>query len=106
MLSPANCLMRFIALAHIRGAAPAIEQIQDVVEQTLIAANHLQTARAYMAHCQRHALLRADRQTLVHAESSINECLMRADWRVNAKASQGYSLGGLILNVAGKVTAN
>ncbi|GAA3985599.1 hypothetical protein GCM10022279_06000 [Comamonas faecalis] len=79
MLSPANCPMRFIALAHIRGAAPAIEQIQDVVGQTLIAANHLQTARAYMAHCQRHALLRADRQTLVHAESSINECLMRAD---------------------------
>ena len=30
----------------------------------------------------------------------------RADWRVNANANQGYSLGGLILNVAGKVTAN
>ena len=52
------------------------------------------------------AQLRADRQTLVHVESSINEYLTRADWRVNANANQGYSLGGLILNVAGKVTAN
>jgi anaerobic ribonucleoside-triphosphate reductase len=28
------------------------------------------------------------------------------DWRVNANANQGYSLGGLILNVSGKVIAN
>lgn len=38
--------------------------------------------------------------------STINEYLGRADWRVNANANQGYSLGGLILNVAGKVVAN
>ena len=95
-----------VLIHRFRGEAPTIEQIQDVVEQTLIAANHLQTARAYMAYRQRHATLRADRQTLVHVESAINEYLTRADWRVNANANQGYSLGGLILNVAGKVTAN
>ena len=64
------------------------------------------TARAYMAYRQRRATLRADAQTLVDVQSSINEYLTRADWRVNANANQGYSLGGLILNVAGKVTAN
>lgn len=37
---------------------------------------------------------------------SIEEYVDRADWRVNANANQGYSLGGMILNVAGKVTAN
>ena len=88
------------------GGAPEIEQIQDVVEQTLISANHIATARAYMAYRHRHATLRADRKTLVEVESSINEYLTRADWRVNANANQGYSLGGLILNVSGKVTAN
>ena len=86
--------------------APHIEQIQDVVEQTLVAARHMATARAYMAYRQRRATLRADAQTLVDVQSSINEYLTRADWRVNANANQGYSLGGLILNVAGKVTAN
>ncbi len=38
--------------------------------------------------------------------ASVEEYLTRSDWRVNANANQGYSLGGMILNVAGKVTAN
>ncbi len=42
----------------------------------------------------------------VDVASSINEYLERQDWRVNANANQGYSLGGMILNVSGKVTAN
>jgi ribonucleoside-triphosphate reductase len=46
------------------------------------------------------------KQTSVDVESSMEEYLDRRDWRVNANANQGYSLGGLILNVAGKVTAN
>ena len=48
----------------------------------------------------------ADSPIQVEVHSAINEYLTRADWRVNANANQGYSLGGLILNVAGKVTAN
>ncbi|AJX86519.1 anaerobic ribonucleoside-triphosphate reductase [Burkholderia pseudomallei] len=43
---------------------------------------------------------------MIDVESSINEYLDRRDWRVNANANQGYSLGGLILNVSGKVIAN
>jgi len=42
----------------------------------------------------------------VEVSSSVNEYLDRVDWRVNANANQGYSLGGLILNVSGKVIAN
>jgi anaerobic ribonucleoside-triphosphate reductase len=38
--------------------------------------------------------------------SSLNEYLDRQDWRVNANANQGYSLGGMILNLGGKLTAN
>ena len=44
--------------------------------------------------------------TRVDPVATVEEYLNRADWRVNANANQGYSLGGLILNVAGKVTAN
>src|SRR3546814_5012247 len=42
----------------------------------------------------------------IDVASSITEYLDQADWRVNANANQGYSLGGLILNVSGKVIAN
>ena len=38
--------------------------------------------------------------------ATVDEYLDRSDWRVNANANQGYSLGGLILNSAGKIIAN
>jgi anaerobic ribonucleoside-triphosphate reductase len=94
-------------LTHkFRGAPPGIENIQDAVEQSLIAANHFDTARAYIVYRETHKKLRQDRKTVVDVEASINEYLSRQDWRVNANANQGYSLGGLILNVSGKVVAN
>ena len=86
--------------------ASSVEQIQDVVEQTLIAADHFKTARAYIVYREQHAKMRQDQRSWVDVQSSVNEYLTRSDWRVNANANQGYSLGGLILNVAGKVTAN
>jgi ribonucleoside-triphosphate reductase len=94
-------------LAHrFHDRAPHIEQVQDVVEQVLISANHFATARAYIVYREQRTRARTDQRTLVDVASSMNEYLERADWRVNANANQGYSLGGLILNVSGKVVAN
>lgn len=42
----------------------------------------------------------------IDVNQTVSEYLNRNDWRVNANANQGYSLGGLILNVSGKVIAN
>src|SRR5574344_627289 len=85
---------------------PSIEQIQDIVEQVLISANYFATAKAYILYRDQRNRSRADKKVMVDVESSINEYLEKLDWRVNANANQGYSNGGLILNVAGKVTAN
>jgi ribonucleoside-triphosphate reductase len=94
-------------LSHqYRNGPPHIEKIQDMVEQVLISANHFKTARAYIVYREQHKTLRADREAVVDAIGSVNEYLERLDWRVNANANQGYSLGGLILNVSGKVVAN
>mgnify|MGYP002515424507 FL=1 len=89
-----------------KGVLPTIEQIQDVVEQVLISANYYKTARAYIVYRENRNKSRQDKKTLVDVASSVNEYLERADWRVNANANQGYSLGGLILNVSGKIIAN
>ena len=48
----------------------------------------------------------AGRRTVVDVAATVEEYLERRDWRVSANANQGYSLGGLILNVSGKVIAN
>src|SRR5512145_1107458 len=94
------------AVELLAGKTPSIEQIQDLVERALIAAGYVTTARAYIVYREGHKRLREDRHAMVDVASSMNEYLERQDWRVNANANQGYSLGGLILNVAGKVTAN
>jgi len=92
--------------ARAAGEAIAIEQIQDEVELQLIHAGWLKTARAYIVYREQRKVQRADRRSLVDVEASVNEYLTRQDWRVAANANQGYSLGGLILNISGKVTAN
>ncbi len=102
----ASEVVKVISHRYHRHHPPGIEEIQDTVEQVLISANYLNTARAYIAYRDQHKRLRHDRRTVVDVISSVNEYLARLDWRVNANANQGYSLGGLILNVSGKVIAN
>lgn len=94
------------ALAADGNVCPGVETIQNQVEDTLVRAGYWRTARAYIVYREQHARLRSLRHTLVDVESAMEEYLEQRDWRVNANANQGYSLGGLILNVAGKVTAN
>lgn len=83
-----------------------IEDIQDVVEQTLIASNYIKTARAYIAYRVQHTKLRREQKEFVDVVHSVNEYLDKLDWRVHANANQAYSLGGMILNLSGKIVAN
>lgn len=99
-------VLKMLMHGHFPDGVPDIERVGDIVEQTLIAADHLATARTYIGYRDRHERSRADRRMLVDVVSSMNEYLGRADWRVNANANQGYSVGGLTLNTAGKVIAN
>lgn len=83
-----------------------IEAVQDAVEQALFKVGCFTTLRAYIVYRESRAKVRDAKKSWVNVESSINEYLDQLDWRVNANANQGYSLGGLILNVSGKVVAN
>ncbi|MCD1637737.1 ribonucleoside triphosphate reductase [Pseudomonas stutzeri] len=103
--SEAHALAEAVCLQLAHRTAVEVEQVQDGVERTLMAAGHFDTARAYIVYRERHARLRRDRKAVVDVAASMNEYLSREDWRVRANANQGYSLGGLILNVSGKVTA-
>ena len=105
-LAGAQALTDAVIAALADQPCPGVETIQNRVEEILVQAGHWRTARAYIVYREQHARLRSLRHTLVDVESAMEEYLEQRDWRVNANANQGYSLGGLILNVAGKVTAN
>ncbi len=100
-----DSVMQTLAKRYAHDSA-SVENIQDIVERQLVEQGYFVTARAYIVYREQHRRLRIDRACVVDVVSSVNEYLQQLDWRVNANANQGYSLGGLMLNVSGKVIAN
>ncbi len=99
---------KVVALAESSagGSIPDVETVQDCVEKILIKEGHDEVAKAYILYREKRAEARHDRQVVVEVGKTMDEYLDRTDWRVNANANSGYSLGGLILNTSGKITAN
>ncbi|MFC1663057.1 ribonucleoside triphosphate reductase [Patescibacteria group bacterium] len=87
-------------------AIPTVEQIQDIVEEILIINDFSDVAKAYILYREKRREAREEKDVTIEVEKTLNEYLDKLDWRVNANSNQGYSLGGLILNSSGKVTAN
>jgi len=85
---------------------PTVEQVQDIVEETLIQYDYADIAKAYILYREKRRAVREERNVVVQVEKAVTEYLEKLDWRVNANSNQGYSLGGLILNTAGSVIAN
>lgn len=85
---------------------PTVENIQDVVEDILIQYGYTEVAKAYILYREKRNESREDRNVVVEVDDTISEYLDKLDWRVNANSNQGYSLGGMILNSSGKITAN
>ncbi len=85
---------------------PTVEEVQDVVEETLVQFDYADMAKVYILYREKRRQVREDKGVVVEVENTVTEYLNRSDWRVQANSNQGYSLGGLILNTAGKVTAN
>lgn len=89
-----------------KGRAVSVEDVQDIVENVLFDTAFEKTYKAYAIYRNEHTKARERQKVAVDVESSVNEYINQDDWRVRANANQGYSLGGMILNVSGKVTAN
>jgi ribonucleoside-triphosphate reductase len=85
---------------------PAIEEIQDLVENVLIEAKETATAKAYILYRARHEAMRDAKKLMLDIDSTMDGYLRQSDWRVNENANVNYSLGGLILHNSGSITAN
>ncbi|MBU0661474.1 ribonucleoside triphosphate reductase [Patescibacteria group bacterium] len=87
-------------------SVPMVEQLQDIVEEVLIKQEYVAAAKAYILYRAKHGEDRKQKNVIVEVGKTVSEYLDKLDWRVNANSNQGYSLGGMILNTSGKVTAN
>jgi len=98
-------LTDFMANRH-PNSAPAIEEIQDIVETVLIEEKQVQIAKAYILYRAKHAVIRDTKSLVLDINDTMDGYLGQTDWRVNENANVNFSLGGLILHNSGAITAN
>ncbi|MDR2660185.1 MAG: ribonucleoside triphosphate reductase [Spirochaetaceae bacterium] len=85
---------------------PAIEEIQDLVENALIEAKETVVAKSYILYRAKHDAIRDTKKLMLNIDETMDGYLNQSDWRVNENANVNYSLGGLILHNSGSITAN
>ena len=83
-----------------------VEDIQDSVEVVLIQAGYVDVAKCYILYRKQHEKLRNIKTTILDYKKTVNNYLKIEDWRVKENSTVTYSVGGLILNNSGAITAN
>ncbi len=104
--SATNKVICKLSKKYHQRSIPAIEGIQDLVEQTLMTEGYPEVAKAYILYREQHTKTRKDKDLLLDIEKTMEGYLDRGDWRVKENSSVNYSLGGLILHNSGTITAN
>jgi ribonucleoside-triphosphate reductase len=84
------------------GETPTVEQIQDIVEEVLLASPYKKTAKAYV-------LYREQRKGVREITSRFNvdlvdQYLSRSDWQVKENSNMGFSLQGLNNYISSEVS--
>lgn len=87
------------------GSVPTVEEVQDVVENALMMANHYDTAKSYILYREQHAQIR-NLQKMIDSDQMMQDYLGQTDWRVRENANMNYSLQGLNNYVASTVSAH
>ncbi len=96
--------LRVLAVAQATPGmdTPTVEQIQDIVEEVLLASPFKKTAKAYLIYRDQHARMR---EIAGQADiDRIDQYLRRLDWKVSENSNMGYSLQGLNNYIASRVS--
>lgn len=89
---------------HAR-SIPAVEEIQDIVEETLITNRQIKTAKAYILYRDQHARIR-EMRNMINSNDIMDDYLKQSDWRVKENSNMSYSLQGLNNHLASIISSN
>lgn len=84
----------------------AVEDIQDSVEAVLIQSGYNDVAKAYILYRKQREKIRNMKSTILDYKELVDSYVNAIDWRVKENSTVTYSVGGLILNNSGAITAN
>ncbi|CAG34793.1 ribonucleoside triphosphate reductase [Desulfotalea psychrophila] len=97
--------IRVLTLAYeVLPETPEVEQLQDLVEEVLLASPHRKTAKSYILYRDQQ---KRRRQMIEQADIQlIDNYLERLDWQVNENSNMAYSLQGLNNYIANETSKN
>ncbi len=84
----------------------AVEDIQDSVEKVLEETGYTDVAKAYILYRKQREKIRSLGATTLDYKDVVDNYVKVEDWHVKENSTVTYSVGGLILNNSGAVTAN
>lgn len=83
---------------------PAVEEIQDIVEEALITHKLIKVAKAYILYRDQHSKIR-NLESLINSDEIVDGYLKQLDWRVKENSNMAYSLQGLNNYISSAVSA-
>jgi len=89
---------------HYR-SIPAVEEIQDIVEEVLIRNRRIKIAKTYILYRDQRARLR-EMGNMVNSNDLMERYIKQSDWRVKENSNMGYSLQGLNNHLASTISSN
>jgi len=89
---------------HTR-SIPAVEEIQDLVEEILIKNRQIKTAKAYILYRDQQARLR-EMKSMINSDDLMKGYLKQSDWLVKENSNMSYSLQGLNNHLASAISSN
>ncbi len=84
---------------------PAVEELQDGVENILIEEKYIKAAKAYIIYRDQHAKMR-DIDAMINSDQLMESYLKMSDWRVKENSNMDYSLQGLNNFVASTISSH
>lgn len=91
-----------IAQQVIKNKIPTVEEIQDIVEEVLMASPYRKTAKAYIIYREQHARIR---EIISKANTDlVDQYLNKIDWEVNENSNMSFSLQGLNNYISSKIS--
>ncbi len=92
--------------SKIKNHLISVEDIQDSVEDILIQSDYADVAKSYILYRKQREKIRNMQSTFLDYKDLVNSYVNATDWRVKENSTVTYSVGGLILNNSGAITAN
>ncbi len=92
--------------SKIKNGYIAVEDIQDLVEATLMESGFADVAKSYILYRKQRESIRNIKSTTLDYKKTVDQYLNNIDWRVKENSTVTYSIGGLILSNSGAITAN